>query len=79
MDNGSFRSAGIAEAAADGLFSSLVDLDFLHGGTVGGDSLYDDKGNLIRSQGAVFNSPLHFIGFAQGAVVNTEIVQRNGT
>lgn len=27
----------------------------------------------------MFNSPLHFIGFGQGAVVNTEIVQRLGT
>ncbi|WP_293120760.1 DNA/RNA non-specific endonuclease [Okeania sp. SIO1I7] len=78
-DNGSFRSAGVAEAAADGLFSSLVDLDFKYGGTVGGDSLYDENGDLIRSHGAVFNSPLHFVGFGQGAVVNTEIVQRLGT
>jgi DNA/RNA endonuclease G (NUC1) len=34
---------------------------------------------LIRNQGALFNSTLHFIGFGNGAVVNTEIVQRLGT
>ena len=75
-----YQTAGLAEAAADGLFSSLVDFDLDYGGTVGGsESLYDQNGDLIRSQGAVFNSPLHFIGFGQGAVVNTEIVQRLGT
>ena len=75
-----YQTAGLAEAAADGLFSSLVDFDLDYGGTVGGsESLYAQNGDLIRSQGAVFNSPLHFIGFGQGAVVNTEIVQRLGT
>ena len=73
-------NAGFAEAAADTLFASLVQLDQKRGGTVGaGSSLYDNKGNLIRTQGSVFNSPLHFIGFGQGAVVNSEIIQRLGT
>jgi DNA/RNA endonuclease G (NUC1) len=76
----SFWNAGLAEAAADNLFASLTKLDLDYGGTVGeGNRSYDDKGNLIRKQGAVFNAPLHFIGFGQGAVVNTEIIQRLGT
>ncbi|MEB3340934.1 hypothetical protein [Okeania sp.] len=34
---------------------------------------------MIRNQGALFNSPLHFIGFSRGTVVNSEIIQRLGT
>jgi DNA/RNA endonuclease G (NUC1) len=80
MDAGDFSNAGVAEAAADGLFASLADLDWDYGGRVGGSNgLYDSNGNLIRKHGAVFNAPLHFIGFGQGAVVNTEIIQRLGT
>ncbi|MDY6807209.1 MAG: DNA/RNA non-specific endonuclease, partial [Cyanobacteriota bacterium] len=76
----SFQNAGVAEAAADNLFASIAKLDLDYGGKVGEEnSLYDDNGNLIRKQGAVFNAPLHFIGFGQGAVVNTEIIQRLGT
>jgi len=75
-----FSNAGVAEEAADGLFASLVELDLKNGGTVGGSNgLYGNNGDLIREHGAVFNAPLHFIGFGQGAVVNTEIIQRLGT
>jgi DNA/RNA endonuclease G (NUC1) len=75
---------GFSEGAADALFASMVQLDQALGGGVGGEinqvkRLYDDSGNLIRTQGAVFNSPLHFVGFSRGAVVNSEIIQRFGT
>jgi endonuclease G len=73
-------NSGFAEAAADSLFASLVQLDLEKGGSVGSPiGLYDSTGKLIRTQGSVFNSPLHFIGFGQGAVVNSEILQRLGT
>ncbi|WP_293360085.1 MULTISPECIES: DNA/RNA non-specific endonuclease [unclassified Microcoleus] len=73
-------NSGFAEAAADTLFASMVQLDLNKGGGVGSPGqLYDSTGKLIRTQGAVFNSPLHFVGFGQGAVVNSEIVQRLGT
>ncbi|WP_293305751.1 hypothetical protein [Microcoleus sp. PH2017_22_RUC_O_B] len=32
--------------------------------------LYDSQGKLIRQQGNLFNSPLHFMGFSRGTVVN---------
>jgi hypothetical protein len=41
--------------------------------------VYDSQGKLIRKQGDLFNSPLHFMGFSRGTVVNSEIVQRLGT
>jgi DNA/RNA endonuclease G (NUC1) len=73
-------NSGFAEAAADAMFASLVQLDQKYDGTVGGvNGLYDQNGNLIRQQGDIFNSPLHFIGIGQGAVVNTEMIQRLGT
>ncbi|MEG3927823.1 DNA/RNA non-specific endonuclease, partial [Microcoleus sp. T3_D1] len=73
-------NSGFAEAAADVLFASMVQLDLEKGGSIGKEGkLYDSTGKLIRNQGAVFNSPLHFVGFGQGAVVNSEIVQRLGT
>ena len=73
-------SSGFTEAAADVLFASMVQLDLENGGQVGNQGiLYDSTGKLIRTQGAVFNSPLHFVGFGQGALVNSEIVQRLGT
>ncbi len=73
-------NSGFAEAAADSLFASMVQLDLEKGGSVGSQNrLYDSTGKLIRTQGSVFNSPLHFVGFGQGAVVNSEIVQRLGT
>ncbi|WP_155968451.1 DNA/RNA non-specific endonuclease [Kamptonema formosum] len=73
-------NAGFAEAAADRLFASLVQLDQLLGGRVGnGKQLYDPQNKLIRTQGAVFNSPLHLIGFGQGATINSELAQRLGT
>ncbi|WP_293308915.1 hypothetical protein [Microcoleus sp. PH2017_10_PVI_O_A] len=73
-------NSGFAEAAADVLFASMVQLDLEKGGSIGKEGkLYDTTGKLIRNQGAVFNSPLHFVGFGQGAVVNSEIVQRLGT
>jgi DNA/RNA endonuclease G (NUC1) len=73
--------SGFSEAAADTLFASLVQLDQWFGGKVGNDAgqLYDKQGKLIRTQGAIFNSPLHFIGFSRGTIVNSEIVQRLGT
>ncbi|WP_254565827.1 DNA/RNA non-specific endonuclease [Oscillatoria sp. HE19RPO] len=62
------------------MFASLVQLDQTYNGAVGdGNNLYDQNGNLIRTQGDIFNSPLHFIGIGQGAVVNTEMIQRLGT
>ncbi|QIZ73028.1 YncE family protein [Oxynema aestuarii] len=80
LDASSFYNGGFAEAAADSMFASLVKLDQQYGGKVGeGSGLYDANGNLIRTQGDIFNSPLHFIGLGQGAVVNTEMIQRLGT
>jgi DNA/RNA endonuclease G (NUC1) len=67
---------GFTEGAADAIFASLVELDRL----LGGSAQYDpEQGKFIREQGAVFDSPLHFIGFSRGTVVNSEIVQRLGT
>ncbi|MGL5059984.1 MAG: DNA/RNA non-specific endonuclease [Microcoleus sp.] len=73
-------NSGFAEAAADALFASMVQLDLEKGGSIGSQGiLYDSTGKLIRTSGSVFNSPLHFVGFGQGAVVNSEIIQRLGT
>ena len=75
--------SGFSEAAADSIFSSLVQLDQWLGGSVGSlnptAGLYDANGDLIRNQGALFNSPLHFIGFSRGTIVNSEMIQRLGT
>ena len=78
--------SGFTEAAADTFFASLVQLDQALGGNVGQHDgsgnlvrLYNDQGDLIRTHGALFNSPLHFIGYSRGAVVNSEIIQRLGT
>jgi large repetitive protein len=62
----------------------MVRLDQALGGgvgrTVNGQTkIYDDNGKLIRTQGDLFNSPLHFIGHSRGAVVESEIIQRLGT
>lgn len=80
------QNSGFTEAAADAIFASIVQLDQALGGDVGEHDatrnlvrLYDNKGDLIRTQGALFDSPLHFIGFSRGAVVNSEIIQRLGT
>ncbi|MEG4310901.1 DNA/RNA non-specific endonuclease [Microcoleus sp. AT10_D2] len=76
---------GFSEGAADALFASLVQLDLALGGKVGEyqgnqlNRLYNSEGKLIRQQGDLFNSPLHFMGFSRGTVVNSEIVQRLGT
>ncbi|MCC3410001.1 MAG: Ig domain-containing protein group 2 domain-containing protein, partial [Microcoleus sp. PH2017_10_PVI_O_A] len=76
---------GFSEGAADAIFASLVQLDLALGGKVGEyennelKRLYDSQGKLIRQQGDLFNSPLHFMGFSRGTVVNSEIVQRLGT
>ncbi|WP_404783509.1 putative Ig domain-containing protein [Altericista sp. CCNU0014] len=70
------RNSGFAEAEADVFFTALVQLDQLLGGGVSG---YDTQGKLQRTQGALLNSPLHFIGFSTGSIVNAEIVQRLGT
>jgi DNA/RNA endonuclease G (NUC1) len=67
--------SGFTEAAADTFFASLVQLDQ----SLGGDAKFDSQGNFVRSQGAIFNSPLHFVGFSRGTVVNSEIIQRVGT
>ena len=78
--------SGFTEAAADSFYASIVGLDQALGGEVGLHDaagkltqLYDAKGDLIRKQGDIFNSPLHFIGFSRGTVVNSEIIQRLGT
>jgi DNA/RNA endonuclease G (NUC1) len=61
--------SGFSEAAADAVFAAMVQLDQdLGGGVVGG----------LADQGALLDSPLHFIGFSRGAVVNSEIIQRLG-
>jgi large repetitive protein len=82
-DVGTISNAGWAEGAADRTFASLVELDQILGGGVGDRTnptkIYDDKGNLIRTQGAIFNSRLHLIGDGRGTVVDTEIGQRLGT
>ena len=71
---------GFAEAAGDRLFASLVQLDMSLGGSVGqSNKLYGEGGKLVRKPGALFKSPLHFIGFGQGATVNGETIQRLGT
>ncbi|MEZ2246692.1 DNA/RNA non-specific endonuclease [Microcoleus sp.] len=76
---------GFSEGAADAIFASMVQLDLALGGKVGEyennqlKRLYDNQGKLIRTQGDLFNSPMHFMGFSRGTVVNSEIVQRLGT
>ena len=78
----SVPDSGFTEGAADAFYASLVQLDQALGGTIGGlDSqgrprFYDSQGKLIREQGDLFDSPMHFIGFSRGTVVNSEIVQR---
>ncbi|AFZ38163.1 outer membrane adhesin like protein (plasmid) [Stanieria cyanosphaera PCC 7437] len=78
--------SGFTEGAADAIFASMVQLDQALGGEIGitndaGEltQLYDDEGDLIRTYGDLFSSPLHFIGFSRGTVVNSEIIQRLGT
>ena len=77
--------SGFTEAAADAFYASLVQLDLELGGKIGQDTangfqLYDETtGEIIRKQGSLLNSPLHFVGFSRGAVVNSEIIQRLGT
>ena len=79
--------SGFTEGAADAIFASIVQLDQALGGEIGisdpatGDliQLYDNEGDLIRTHGDLFNSPLHFVGFSRGTVVNSEIIQRLGT
>jgi hypothetical protein len=76
--------SGFTEGAADAFFASMVNLDQQLGGKVGekvspGNGVYENNGDLRRTQGDLFNSPMHFIGFSRGAVVNSEIVQRLGT
>lgn len=60
--------SGFTEGAADAFFTSLVQLD----------GVLKDETSTAK-QGAVFNSPLHFVGFSRGTVVNSEIIQRLGT
>jgi DNA/RNA endonuclease G (NUC1) len=78
----SVPDSGFTEAAADAFYASLLQLDLALGGGIGeidpqGRQLfYDSQGKLIRKQGDLFNSPLHFIGFSRGTVVNSELVQR---
>lgn len=49
--------SGFTEAAADAFFASIVQLDQ----ALGGDAGYNNQGEFIREQGAILNSPLHFI------------------
>jgi DNA/RNA endonuclease G (NUC1) len=78
----SVPDSGFTEGAADAFYASLVQLDQALGGTIGeldpqgGPRFYDSQGKLIRQQGDLFDSPMHFIGFSRGTVVNSEIVQR---
>jgi large repetitive protein len=74
-------NSGFSEAVADENFAAMVALDQMLGGAVGDNTgrIYDAQGNLIRRQGDLFNSALHFIGFSRGTVVNSEIIQRLGT
>ncbi|MEG4964369.1 DNA/RNA non-specific endonuclease, partial [Microcoleus sp. K4-C2] len=60
--------SGFSEGVADAFFTSLVQLD----------QLFIDE-NSPAKQGAIFNSPLHFVGFSRGTIVNSEIIQRLGT
>ncbi|MCC3606308.1 MAG: DNA/RNA non-specific endonuclease [Microcoleus sp. PH2017_29_MFU_D_A] len=60
--------SGFTEAAADAFFTSLVQLD----------GVLKDETSTAK-QGALFNSPLHFVGFSRGTVVNSEIIQRLGS
>jgi YD repeat-containing protein len=76
--------SGFTEGAADAFFASMVELDRVLKVKVGddvspGDGIYKDNGDLRREQGNLFNSPMHFIGFSRGTVVNSEIIQRLGT
>ena len=64
----SVPDSGFSEAAADAFFTSLVQLD----------QLFSDEISITK-QGSILNSPLHFIGFSRGTVVNSEIIQRLGT
>lgn len=57
---------GSSEEAADALFASLV-------------SLNQQLGGQTFPTNNLFKSPFHFVGFGQGAVVNSEIIQRLGT
>jgi DNA/RNA endonuclease G (NUC1) len=66
--------SGFTEGAADEFFAALVRLDQALAGSYG----FGTNGKFER-QGALLNSPLHFIGFSRGAVVNSEIIQRLGT
>ena len=72
----SIPDSGFTEGAADVIFTSLVELDQQLGG---GGTVENIDGSVVNKQGAVFNSPLHFIGFSRGTVVNSEMIQRIGT
>ena len=67
---------GFAEAAADAIYASIVELDRQTGGQfvapAGG------HGQATYTQGALLKSPLHFVGHSRGTVVNSEIIQRLG-
>lgn len=64
--------SGFTEAAADAFHASLVQLDLELGGEIGkntanGFQLYDEMtGEIIRKQGSLLNSSLHFVGFSRG-------------
>ncbi|WP_293128543.1 DNA/RNA non-specific endonuclease [Microcoleus sp. bin38.metabat.b11b12b14.051] len=62
--------SGFTEGAADAFFTSLVLLDGM---------LKNKTNTPTDKQGPVLNSPLHFVGFSRGTVVNSEIIQRLGT
>jgi large repetitive protein len=67
--------SGFAEAAADALYTSLVDLDRQVGGRFVASAT---PGPASYIKGSLLNSPLHFIGHSRGTVVNSEIIQRLG-
>ncbi|NJO93192.1 MAG: hypothetical protein HC820_00340 [Hydrococcus sp. RM1_1_31] len=67
--------SGFTEGAADAIFASLVQFDQ----GLRGDAYFDNKGQFVTTHGAIFDSPLHFIGFSRGTVVTSELVQRVGT
>ena len=69
-DDSIIPDSGFSEAAADAFFASLVQLDQ----ALGGSNQFGNDGNFV-SQGKLLSSPLHFIGFSRGTVVNSEIIR----
>lgn len=71
MQESDIAEEGFAEAAADGIFASLMKLNNDLSGKIFG----------LRTAGGVSastQSPIHFIGHSRGTVINSEIIQRIG-